>query len=109
MTRNELAQQGDQFPLGAALGADGSGAQHEEAVPPFGLRYATAASAASVVRVDFSRISYDPVRQIALVADDDDGVVSIRAHSPAAELDWRADQERLSYERIEVPAEIINR
>jgi ATP-grasp ribosomal peptide maturase len=31
---------------------------------------------------------------------------AIRAHSPAAELDWRADQEHLSYASIEVPAAV---
>lgn len=34
--------------------------------------------------------------------------VAIRAHSPAAALDWRSDQAHLSYENIKVPAAVAS-
>jgi glutathione synthase/RimK-type ligase-like ATP-grasp enzyme len=42
------------------------------------------------------------------VVDEQMFAAAIRAHSPASELDWRAGQEHLSYELIEVPAAVAS-
>lgn len=38
------------------------------------------------------------------IVDEQVFAAAIHAHSPAAELDWRADQEHLSHASIEVPS-----
>lgn len=58
---NDLSAYAGQFPLEEERG---SGQAAGGSVRPFGLLYATAASAVAVI--DFSRIRYDEERQIAL-------------------------------------------
>jgi putative ATP-grasp target RiPP len=77
---NDLMRHGDQFPLGAPLGSRGNTAD-EDIVVPFGLRYAEPTPPSARVDVDFSKISYDPVRQIAVVVDGDGGVLSAMRHT----------------------------
>lgn len=94
MTTNDLVRQGDQFPLGTALGTHDESAGDGPIVVPFGLRYVTAPAASSVVRVDFSKISYDPVRQIALVADDDGSLLPAMKHTSTSTSTSTASHDR---------------
>jgi putative ATP-grasp target RiPP len=91
MPDNDLVQQSDQFPLGAALGAGDEAPRDGMATSAFGLRYVTAAS---VVRVDFSKISYDPVRQIAVVADDDGHLLPAMKHTSTTTSTSTASNDR---------------
>jgi putative ATP-grasp target RiPP len=83
MPGNELMRHADHFPLDNTPGEGGHGGplRARWAARPFGLRYATAFSRSSVVDVDFSRITYDPVRQIALVGDDDGSLIPAMKHT----------------------------
>lgn len=55
------------FALCATLASAEPGPQTDSAITPFGLKYAL--TPAATVDVDFPAISYDPDRQIAVVAD----------------------------------------
>jgi putative ATP-grasp target RiPP len=94
MPGNGLVRQGDQFPLGAALGVNDETAGAGKTVSPFGLRYVTAPAAGSVVEVDFSEISYDPVRQIAVVADDDGSLLPAMKHTSTTTKTSTASNDR---------------
>jgi putative ATP-grasp target RiPP len=91
MTTNELARQGDHFPLGAPAG---EAVASEQVVLPFGLRYVTTAPPASVVRVDFTKISYDPVRQISLVTEDDGSLLLAMKHTSTSTSTSTASNDR---------------
>jgi putative ATP-grasp target RiPP len=91
MTTDELAWQGDHFPLGATAG---EAVASEAAVLPFGLRYVTAAPPASVVRIDFAKISYDPARQISLVTEDDGSLLPAMKHTSTSTSTSTASHDR---------------
>lgn len=74
---NDLSAYAGQFPLEEERGGRAAGDQ----VRPFGLRYATSVPASAVASIDFSRISYDEKRQIALVADDDGTLIPAMKHT----------------------------
>lgn len=78
MIANDLTREGDQFPLGSGPTADSG---REAAVVPFGLRYATTPSDAATVDLDFSKISYDPESQIAILTDDDGTILPAMRHT----------------------------
>ncbi|HUZ26026.1 MAG TPA: putative ATP-grasp-modified RiPP [Streptosporangiaceae bacterium] len=87
MPTDDLMWQGDHFPLGAAFSTSDAAAEPAgdgQAARPFGLRYATAPAAGSLVEVDLSKISYDPVRQISLVTDDDGSLLPAMKHTSTA-------------------------
>ena len=98
MTTNNLVRQGDHFPLGAGLGASEDivteSAEGGEAKLPFGLRYVTAPPESSVVKVDFSKISYDPVQQMALIADDDGSLLPAMKHTSTTTKTSTASHDR---------------
>lgn len=94
MSKNDLVGQGDQFPLGAALAIDDETAGAGETVLPFGLRYVTAPAATSIVKVDFSKISYDSDRQVALVADDDGSLLPAMKHTSTTTSTSTASNDR---------------
>lgn len=95
---NDLTRYGDQFPLGTASGADndgpGSGIGALGGARPFGLRYAVSPPASSVVSIDFSRVSYDPVRQIAIVTEDDGSVLPAMRHTSTRTTTSTASEDR---------------
>jgi len=91
MTTNELARQEDHFPLSAPAGEPAASGQ---VVLPFGLRYATAVPPASVVRIDFTKISYDPARQISVVADDDGSLLPAMKHTSTTTSTSTASHDR---------------
>lgn len=93
MTKNELARESDHFPLGAPLGQEAKAGQ---AVRPFGLRYVTVPQPAAVVQVDFSKISYDPVRQIGVVADDSGRLLPAMKHTSTMTKTSTASHDRAS-------------
>jgi putative ATP-grasp target RiPP len=87
--RNDLVREGDHFPLGENL------AERESSVAtPFGLRYATLPNDGSRVELDFSRISYDPERQIATVIDDDGSIIPAMRHTSTQTKTTTASQDR---------------
>jgi putative ATP-grasp target RiPP len=74
-----MIRDGDIFPLGEDLLRGGRGS--ERAALPFGLRYATTPAVAAAVRLDFSRIAYDPEQQIAVVTEDDGTLLPAMRHT----------------------------
>jgi putative ATP-grasp target RiPP len=90
---NDLSQQNVQFPL--AGGAEGEGLTGGgPVVIPFGLRYAVPAPASAVAEVDYSRISYDDARQIAVITGDDGSLLPAMKHTSTTTKTSTASQDR---------------
>jgi putative ATP-grasp target RiPP len=82
MPTDDLMRPGDHFPLGEAFSSAPIAVPvGSEAARPFGLRYASAPAAGSLVELDLSLLSYDPLRQIALVAEDDGSFLPAMKHT----------------------------
>lgn len=86
---NDLAQQSALFPLAA-----GTGGEDTPTAYPFGLRYVVRAPASAVAVVDYSRIQYDEVRQIAVVTGDDGSLLPTMKHTSTQTKTATASQDR---------------
>lgn len=90
MTANDLFRKGDHFPLGRPMVASSS----DDAVTPFGLRYATMPNEAATFEPDFSRISYDSETQTAIFMEDDGSVIQAGRHTSTKTTTSTASRDR---------------
>jgi putative ATP-grasp target RiPP len=90
MTANDLFRKVDHFPLGRPMVASG----RDDAVTPFGLRYATMPSEAATFEPDFSKISYDLETQTAIFTEDDGSVIQAAKHTSTKTTTTTASQDR---------------
>jgi putative ATP-grasp target RiPP len=91
MSANELVWASEQFPMGAPIDEN---VGNPQAAFPFGLRYAVTPPSASVVQIDFSKISYDAARQISVVAEDDGSVTPAMKHTSTVTKTSTASHDR---------------
>lgn len=88
---NELVREGDHFPLSTSLSEE---TMDEQTALPFGLRYVTTAPPASTVQIDFSKIGYDPVRQISVMACGDGSLLPAMKHTSTTTKTSTASHDR---------------
>ena len=91
MTANDLIRKGDHFPLNAPMVAP---RRDDEAIMPFGLRYATMPNKAATFEPDFSKISYDPETQTAIFTEEDGSVIQAGRHTSTQTTTSTASQDR---------------
>lgn len=95
MSTDDLMRPEHHFPLSAALDPDMADPNcNKNGLYPFGLRYVIAPAESSVVEVDFSRISYDPVQQISVILDDDGSLLPAMKHTSTTTKTSTASHDR---------------